>query len=1492
MCRSHNLGVVRYPLLIRPESVKTELINSAGEEKEFVMSKDSGGSSSSRDGQKRDDNLSLGEANGDKSVESRDSRHEGEEDDGEGEEGREPKVIRAPKSISREERDAHEATHMPFRSWCRHCVRARARNMQHAKGKDDEEIKSKVPRISMDYFFMSEEDRRASSNPLFVMIDEESKERYARAVGKKGVTDMDWLIKDVVAELRSWGHQGGERGELILKSDNENSIVAVRDAVGKFLGGRIIPESPAKGESKSNGEVEEAGKTVREFAVVLKDMMEFKAKINIEQDDVIVPWMVRWAAMLISRFKVGKDGKTGYERRRGRKCKIPVVPFGETVWYKLVRETKDRKDKFNSEWEEGVWLGQVRSSNEIVIGTKDGVVRAYAVRRQDEASRWQGDRIKDIKGTPSQPDPNKPGLHIPLRVRFDPIVVGVEAEEVVDREAASRRERITHKTLEKYGYTEGCDGCTHKRAGLGETKNHSEACRARIDERRRDDRGQGQGDQEGERAGQDQDQRAGQDQDQQEHREHEQQAEGQGGPGEHEHDQQEPGVVWWKPKSPEQMKEDQHEGEPDQAHPGKWWRGEQGEQEMEIEEEDLICPESDHEHHYEPQVESRGVKRQVEKVEHKIMYEKKRKEEEKEAEKRKRAHEEQSDVKKFKMQQKEADKRKREAQEIIENAEKKARGEERVDGSNGDQGKVEGEIAAALYRASQPDIAEFYSPPRVNEEAKKWGLTPGMAFDLTVGWDFRRAEDRKLAMAYVKEKKPRLVIGSPMCTMFSALQNLSKWNEEKQIKWCEAREHIRFMIEIYKVQLHEGRWFLHEHPASASSWDLEEMNDMEQKEKVKIYVADQCMYGLKTWGFGKSLVSAKKKTKFMTNCESIGRELSVKCDGSHDHQPLVGGRAAGAARYPPGLCKAICRGLCGAIKENVLQIRRLCTVTAPDEIKENRENKDIKVDPNEWHDKEDEWMSAWDDITGEMLDSNKVMKARLEEISYVEDMKVWVRMTRKEAQSRGLRIIGTRWIDVNKGDANSPVYRSRLVGKEFNDGHGDGLFASTPPLEALRYLVSDVATIGAKEELGEKVIMINDVSRAFFEAPMRREMCAEIPREARTRKDDLDDLVALLKMSLYGTRDAAANFQEEVKKLMLKIGFTRGRYNTSTYFHKQKKLKVLVHGDDFVSSGMRQQALWFKNELEKRFKIKTKVIGNGEGEMREATVLNRTIRVMENGWEYEADQRHADIIVKELNLRDAKGVKTPGEDEKPWLAEEDATALAGKDATGYRALSARSNYLAQDRSDIQYAVKEICRAMSAPTKGDLRKLRRLGRYLIERPRVVIRYDYQGNTEDLNGYSDSDWAGCRRTAKSTSGGAVLKGSHWLKSWSTTQKNVTLSSGEAELVAAIKMSAELIGITQLAHDWGDELQGHVHVDSSAAIGIIGRRGCGKMRHVKVGMLWIQEKQEEGELKYQKVLGTENPGDLMTKYLGQKVIDKLSTALSQKFTDGRASSGLTIE
>eukprot|EP00973_Karenia_brevis_P029278 4037810-Karenia_brevis.AAC.1 len=98
---------------------------------------------------------------------------------------------------------------------------------------------------------MSDRDKNTGSNPMLVMVDERTKERYARAVGQKGLgvdREMEWLVKDASTELNVWGHAGGEGGALILKSDSENAIVAVRNAIGKFHGGRIIPEAPAKGE--------------------------------------------------------------------------------------------------------------------------------------------------------------------------------------------------------------------------------------------------------------------------------------------------------------------------------------------------------------------------------------------------------------------------------------------------------------------------------------------------------------------------------------------------------------------------------------------------------------------------------------------------------------------------------------------------------------------------------------------------------------------------------------------------------------------------------------------------------------------------------------------------------------------------------------------------------------------------------------------------------------------------------------------------------------------------------------------------------------------------------------------------------------------------------------------------------------------------------------------------------------------------------------------
>ena len=121
----------------------------------------------------------------------------------------------------------------------------------------------------------------------------------------------------------------------------------------------------------------------------------------------------------------------------------------------------------------------------------------------------------------------------------------------------------------------------------------------------------------------------------------------------------------------------------------------------------------------------------------------------------------------------------------------------------------------------------------------------------------------------------------------------------------------------------------------------------------------------------------------------------------------------------------------------------------------------------------------------------------------------------------------------------------------------------------------------------------------------------------------------------------------------------------------------------------------------------------------------------------------------------------------------------------------------------------------------------VGRYLQGNARVAVRYPWQGEEQEVTGYSDSDWAGCRATGKSTSGGALMIEHHLTKAWSRTQNHVTLSSAEAELYATVKCTAEMFGVKSMMADWVRSKSGTLYADSTAALGIAKRKGAGKLR-----------------------------------------------------------------
>ena len=155
---------------------------------------------------------------------------------------------------------------------------------------------------------------------------------------------------------------------------------------------------------------------------------------------------------------------------------------------------------------------------------------------------------------------------------------------------------------------------------------------------------------------------------------------------------------------------------------------------------------------------------------------------------------------------------------------------------------------------------------------------------------------------------------------------------------------------------------------------------------------------------------------------------------------------------------------------------------------------------------------------------------------------------------------------------------------------------------------------------------------------------------------------------------------------------------------------------------------------------------------------------------------------------------------------------------------------------------------------------------------------------MNAYGDSDFAGEVDTRKSTSGGMICMGDHIIKAWSSTQTVIALSTGEAELYALNKASAQGLGLQSLLSDLGIDLEVRVHTDATTGRAIVTRRGLGKVRHIAVNELWMQEKVANNQVSIHKIKNKFNLADLMTKYLSKDEIEQIMDFMQHVFMDGR--------
>ena len=307
---------------------------------------------------------------------------------------------------------------------------------------------------------------------------------------------------------------------------------------------------------------------------------------------------------------------------------------------------------------------------------------------------------------------------------------------------------------------------------------------------------------------------------------------------------------------------------------------------------------------------------------------------------------------------------------------------------------------------------------------------------------------------------------------------------------------------------------------------------------------------------------------------------------------------------------------------------------------------------------------AQEDVSGQESIPELVRAARGYKMSYVKKLGVHEVMPKWQQVLMGGEILGTRWVDVSKDDSEHPDCRSRLAGREFNIGKDDSLYASTPHLKALRYVVSGAGTWGGEgSKRWRRAIMINDVRRAYFYAKVSRDLYIELPAEDPAAGTGM---LSKLKCCLYGTRDAAKSWQQTLSSQLISCGLKRGVGYPFVFVHRSPDIITLVHGDDSVSAGDDKDLEWPCMQLEASYDIQTQLLGMCNGYERQGTVLNRQICCGERGWRLEADPRHAELIVEQLGVGDCRSMASPGVDESEEVDYEQDVDIVGDDATRFR----------------------------------------------------------------------------------------------------------------------------------------------------------------------------------------------------------------------------------
>ncbi len=302
----------------------------------------------------------------------------------------------------------------------------------------------------------------------------------AHAVPFKGA-GTDWIAQQVARDIVKCGYHG----RVVLRADGEPALQDLLNAVARVRGDLpTVLETSPPGESQSNGYIERAVRSLEDMIRTHKLDLEARMGEKVEVTGNIMAWLIEHSADILNKFQVGRDGRTPYERLKGKRFRGLVYEFASPCMLRV--SGKPQGGLMQARWVEGVWIGSRFNSQEhLVARNADGVVvRTRAVR---EVPR--GVTLRDLDrvvGTPHAPTgvqdyrrPERAAEVPPARQVAEPPQrpdAGLESRPV------PRSVYITKEFRDTFGYTPTCARCRSVQRNESSTMRHTKECRARIEE--------------------------------------------------------------------------------------------------------------------------------------------------------------------------------------------------------------------------------------------------------------------------------------------------------------------------------------------------------------------------------------------------------------------------------------------------------------------------------------------------------------------------------------------------------------------------------------------------------------------------------------------------------------------------------------------------------------------------------------------------------------------------------------------------------------------------------------------------------------------------------------------------------------------------------------------------------------------------------------------------------------------------------------------------